>query len=641
MKNIFFTVLIAVIALTVLPLSQHAQAPAQAEWTLMFYMDSDNDLEAPQMNDLDEMMGVGSTANINIIALVDRNVGGDEDDNYTNRAVGGIKNWTTAKYMVVEKGRLREIADLGELNMGDPENLANFIEATAKKFPAKRYGLVFGDHGSAWPGILHDEGNNDDSLNMAELSAALARATKTTGKLEMIGFDACLMGNFEVAKTVAPYAKALVGSQELEPGNGWDYKPFFTKLNANPTADGFALGRIAVDTFRDYYTLPAQGNRDASITLSVTDLSKIDALTTAVNELSGFSQAFIRTGGRASLVKTAGARSKTEDFGSSGKGKNVAEFFDLQNFAENIKLASGDPTIAKAADNVIAATKAAVIYKASGAAHPKANGLSIYFPSNAKTLTESGYTKTPFATGLKWSGMLMDYAGIFVNDTTKPDLKPTTTTNPNLAQNGKVVITSAVKGDDIDEATFVIAEQGKDETIIIGAIPTEPDEKGVLREEWDGRWFAISDGKNELICPITDFSELDNEKDIYYAEVPAQVQYKGRKEWHDITMYFVVDFNEEEATGEFVYAFQDKNGQQREVDLDTGDSIRPVYVSVKANGEMEDVAHTDPADILHITADDGLSIGMMDVAPGDYLLGFLVTDYAGNDNDNFVEVSVK
>ena len=222
-----------------------------------------------------------------------------------------------------------------------------------------------------------------------------------------------------------------------------------------------------------------------------------------------------------------------------------------------------------------------------------------------------------------------------------PDLKPTTTTNPNLAQNGTVIITSAVKGDDIDEATFVIAEQGKDETIIIGAIPTEPDEKGVLREEWDGTWFAISDGKNELICPITDFSELDDEKDVYYAEVPAQVQYKGRKEWHDITMYFVVDFNEEEATGEFVYAFQDKNGQQREVHLDTGDSIRPVYVSVKANGDTEDVAHTDPADILHITADDGLSIGMMDVAPGDYLLGFLVTDYAGNDNDNFVEVNVK
>ncbi|MEP6903707.1 MAG: hypothetical protein ABJA66_18435, partial [Actinomycetota bacterium] len=48
-----------------------AQTPP-AEWTLMFYMDSDNNLEAPQMEDLEEMMAVGSSANINLIGLVDR-----------------------------------------------------------------------------------------------------------------------------------------------------------------------------------------------------------------------------------------------------------------------------------------------------------------------------------------------------------------------------------------------------------------------------------------------------------------------------------------------------------------------------------------------------------------------------------------
>jgi len=357
--------------------------------------------------------------------------------------------------------------------------------------------------------------------------------------------------------------------------------------------------------------------------------------------LSTSSQAFIKAGGRPNILKIAGARSRTEDFGGGEGGKHAAEFFDLVQYAANIKAASGDPVIARSADAVIAAAKAAVVYKANGTAHPNANGLSIYFPNKAKTIMDSGYAKAPFTNGLKWGGLLMDYTGIIVADTAKPELKPVTTTNSQLAENATVVITSSVKGDDIDEASFVLAEQGKDETIIIGEIPTEPDEKGVLREEWDGTWFSISDGKSELICPITDFYEIDDEKDVYYVEVPAQVQYKGRKEWIDITMYFVLDLNDEEVTGEFVYAFMEKNGQQREVDIKVGDLVRPVYLSVKADGEVEEVAHTDPADILKVTANDGITVGMTDVAAGQYLLGFLVTDYSGNESDELVEVTVK
>lgn len=639
MKRSLFALAIALVCIA-MPSGLAAQS-APAEWTVMFYMDSDNDLELPQMIDLTEMMAVGSSSSVNIIVLADRHTSGDEDNKYTNRGVGGLANWTTAKYMVVEKGRLRELADLGELNMGDPNNLASFVETASKSFPAKKYGLVFGDHGSGWPGILHDEGNNTDGLTMSELSAGLARATKATGKLEMIGFDACLMGNFEVARTVAPFAKVLIGSQELEPGSGWDYKALFTRINADPTIDGFGFGRATVDTFRDFYTQAAEGNRDASITLSLTDLGKIDTLNSAINELSASSQAFIKAGGRPNILKIAGARSKTEDFGGSEGGKHEAEFFDLLQYARNIKAASGDPSIARSADAVVAAAKAAVVYKANGAAHPNANGLSIYFPNKAKTIMESGYAKAPFASGLKWSGLLMDYTGIIVADTAKPELKPAVTTNPQLAQNASVVITSSVKGDDIEEASFILAEQGKDETIIIGEIPTEPDEKGILREEWDGTWFSISDGKNELICPITDFFEIDDEKDVYYVEVPAQVQYKGRKEWNDITMYFVLDINDDEVTGEFVYAFQNKNGQKSEVEIEVGDMIRPVYLSVDANGDVEEVAHTDPADLLRITADDGITVGMTDVAAGDYLLGFLVTDYSGNESDELIEVTVK
>ena len=644
MKQLFAAVL-AVVVVCVCPIVGFSQPEPEArplaEWTFMFYMDSDNDLESAQMNDLVEMMTVGSTANVNIVALVDRNVSGDEDAGYTNVPVGGLPNWTNTKLLFVQKGKLQQLADLGELNMGDGANLVSFIEQTAIKFPAKRYAVVFGNHGSAWPGILHDESNNDDSLTMTELSASLAKATKTVGKLEVVGFDACLMANYEVARTVAPYAKVLVASEELEPGNGWDYGPLFTRVNASATQDGFAIGKIIVDTYGAYYGRDDQGNRDASITLSVTDLSKIEALNTAINDLAVIKQGYMKTGGRPNQLKVGRARSATEEYGSNGEGAAAAEFFDIIHLATNLKSQSADPAIARTADAVIAATKAAVVYKVNGAAHLRSGGLSIFFPTKPDTMVKDGYIKHPFAVGFKWPLLLADYTGIIIKDVASPELDPVVTTDPDVGKEDVVTITSTVKGDDIDEATFVLAERTGEDTIIFGAVPSEPDENGILKEEWDGTWFSISDGKTELICPISDYTELDDSEDKYYAEVPAQVRFKGRQEWNDITMYFIVDFNDEEASGQFVYAFQEKNGVQREVEIDTGDSIRPVYIKVDKDGEMEEVAHTDEADILKITADNGLFIGMTDVPAGNYLIGFTVTDLAGNSSEEFTEVELK
>lgn len=622
------------------PGNLYSQSPVQAEWTLMFYMDSDNDLELPQMIDLLEMAEVGSSAAVNIIVLADRHASGDEDNNYTNADIGGIKNWTTAKYLRVEKGKLKEGADLGELNMGDPNNLVAFIENAAKDFPAKKYALVFGNHGSGWPGILHDEGNGDDSLNMTELNAALARATKATGKLELIGFDACLMANFEVARTVSPYAKYMVASEELEPGDGWNYVAIMNGLTANPTMDGKALGEGITRSYKNFYTAGAEANRKASITLSLLDLSKIDALNTAFAALTVRNQSIVRSG-RDGLIRTARARSVTANFGSRGQGPAAAEFFDMGHYVQNLKTLAPDPETKKAADDVMAALSAAVVSNVFGAAHPRATGLSLYFPNDPQQLSQSGYSKHPFQQGMKWNGMLTDIATILAGDTAKPVITPVQSSKPNLAKDGVVTVSAKVNADDIEEATFIIAEEHDDQSIIIGSVPTEPDEKGNLIEEWDGSWFSIGDATKEVICPITDFAEIDEGKDIYYVEVPAEVRYKGRKEWNRITLYFVIDFNDEEASGEFVYAIIETKSGQREVKLDKGDSIRPVYLSIDENGDAEEVASTDAADILNITDKEDLYVGNMDVAPGDYSIGFLITDFAGNVSDKFVEVTIE
>lgn len=637
--KIKITVLIALFIALLLPASMFGQGPEPAEWTLMFYMDADNNLEAPQMEDIEEMMKVGGTAKVNLIALIDRSEKRESPDErgFTDRAVGGLKNWTTAKYVVIEKGRLREVADWGEINMGDPANLKRFFDSTVKQFPAKRYGVVFGDHGAGWPGILSDESAASDGIDMSEMPVILKDFVSKYGKLDLIGFDACLMANFEVARTVAPFAKTMVASEELEPGDGWNYAPLMTRFTQNPEMDSFTLGRTVVDTYRDYYFAPDQAQSSQYITLSVIDLAKIDALAGAISEMALVNQAFVKSGGRDSVLKIAKARSVTAQFAKDEE--QPAYNFDIVNYAENLK--AQVPAAARASDSVIAAAKAAVVYRVNGPTHARANGLSIYFPDNRFGITGQGYDKHPFYLSFKWPALLADIFSVLEKDKQPPQVQSVETTEKEIAKDDVVKVTAQVDADDIEEATFVLAANEKDRTVIIGSIPTSPDEKGVLHEEWDGSWFTISDGKNQQICPITGFEQLEEGKDEFMVEVPAQVRFAGGKQWRDITLYFVLDLSGDDATGEFVSAFEFVKGNLREIELAEGDSIRPVYIAVDDQGETDEIASSDPADILRIGADGSLMIGNEDVPAGEYSIGFLVTDYAGNTTDKFVDVTIQ
>ncbi|MBV9240613.1 MAG: hypothetical protein JO314_01275 [Acidobacteria bacterium] len=613
-----------------------AQTP-EADWTWMIYMDSDNNLEAAQMHDIAEMMAVGSTEKVNIVMLVDRSDKTSPEDGYYRGPVGGLKDWTTAKLLYVEKGKLRELADWGEVNMGDPATLTKFLDAAAKQFPAKHKALTFSDHGAGWVGIVSDESAGGDSLDTVELQTALKQEAPVTGKFDMIGFDACMMANFEAAKAVAPFAKIMVASEELEPGNGWYYTPIMGALTQHPEMDGTALGKVIIDEYKKFYVGPNEGNRDKTVTLSELGLDKMAGLESAVSALGTRNDIFMKSAGRNSWLQTARARSKTEEFGvHNGDHFN---YYDLIDYAENLKRAQPDADTIKSADSLIAAVHSAVLYNVKGAAHPNANGLTIYFPPDQQN-ANGDYAATPFSQSGKWLPFIADYINDDKGDTAPPALDPPAETNPEEAQGQTITVTAQVKADDIDEATFVLAETEGDQQVIIGAIPTEPDEKGVLKEEWDGTWFSIGDGQKELICPMTNFEQVEDGKEVYLAEVPAQVRYKGGTRWHDVTLYFYVTFKGDDATGEFVYAFEFNGKQAREVDIGAGDSIRPVYLTNAKEGEWATVASDDPADILNVKTDDNITVGMSRVPAGKYKIGFTVTDYSGNTAEKFVDVTV-
>src|SRR5262249_4318023 len=177
-------------------------AEARTPYTLMVYMNG-TDLESNggfASRNLRQMMAVGSSAAANVVV----ETGGTLK--WHNRFVRRKK---TQRWYIRRKS-MRRVDDgsLGLRDMGDPNALADFIAWSVANYPADRYALVLWDHGGGTIGGFGPDQNYDSKLDLTELDAALADAKARTGAtLELIGFDACLLGTLEYAAKLKDYAR--------------------------------------------------------------------------------------------------------------------------------------------------------------------------------------------------------------------------------------------------------------------------------------------------------------------------------------------------------------------------------------------------------------------------------------------------
>ncbi len=643
-------------------LAQDAPRPV-AEWTVLVYLDADNDLEKPMMRNLAEMAAVGSTAAVQVVVLAARSPEGV--GLYTNAPVAGMANWDTAKLLRVDKGKLVELADWGHADMGDKRTLARVLDTATKAYPAKRYAVIFGDHGMAWAGVAVAESSDSDTLTIDEVATTLATVAQVTGRIELVGFDACLMSNIEVAKTLAPYARVLVASEEIEPADGWDYRNLLARLGKSPTMDGSALGQVIVDTYRDQFRtseLHEMQEKARAATLSVVDLDKVAAVDQALEVLGATADAYIAGGKHDAWVRMARARHEADEFGRSaappidGVSPGM-EVYDVVQLAQKIKEGGVDARTAANADAVMAAARAAVPYGFSGDARRHANGLSVFFPPNRQTLASHDHNTKKSYDRIDWSASPQNHWYPFLSNyaefpTSAPELKlpkpslDAPVASGRMASPGKhVKIKSVVHSDEVADVRFVLSRSEGDEEIIIGAIPVKPKGAGALDTEWDGEWFTLVHQDQRFVAPITEFDELDGKsgEDLYWAVVPAQLRVAGTKKWLDVTLSFVLDFKEgnEDVSGDFIYSVEYTTHGPREIDIEEGDDLRMVYEVVDEHGD----SRLEPADggdeVMHLENLGDLKVERDPVAPGTYKVGYVAEDLAGRVTDNFVEVEVE
>ncbi len=272
---------------------------------------------------------------------------------------GGSSKWRNfdipsdrSNRYAVKNGTLELIESNPPVNMGSERAFASFLKFGIEKYPAEQTAVIFWDHGGGSAvGVCSDALNGNDFLTLSEISSAL-ESVGLKKKLSFVGFDACLMANYETARILAPYAEKMIASEELEPSGGWDWKKTLENLS-DPTeiAKGYAVKNA--DT--DYYTV------------SVIDLEKFGI----VEDL--FSRVVEKIG-RGEKNLFARAAYYAQGFGSSSGKGDAGDLYDLCGVADYLDL-EYDLSDCVTCFN--------------GTARADAGGLSFYFPVGSQKYMEA------------------------------------------------------------------------------------------------------------------------------------------------------------------------------------------------------------------------------------------------------------
>jgi len=274
----------------------------QKKWTVLIYMDADNDLDSGEDNnfncifaDINEMEQVGSGDSMDVILMVDR---------VMNSSWEKPRIYHISRDENIEKVSspvVKQFQD--ELNMGDENTLNDFVEYSVANYPSEKYILVFWSHGSGWypeksakvknkasmsssRAIGYDISNGSDGLNMLELKQAL-----TGFSFELILFDACLMGGLEVGWQLKDISKTVVFAQGEIATSGLPYHNLLGAIYDNPSIDSKQLANQIVQDYYRYVldTAPNVGWQRGSISaidLQILDTELVPRINDFVSELT-------------------------------------------------------------------------------------------------------------------------------------------------------------------------------------------------------------------------------------------------------------------------------------------------------------------------------------------------------------------
>ena len=370
--------------------SPSAIAKKEPVWTLMVYLDGDNNLDGTYVPIFNRLEAAANNPYSQVVALWDR-LGSDDSAYYEVQYDTNLDNLAVYTESV-------NYWPKGELNMGDAATLVDFVNWSRTNYPAQHYALILSNHGSGLAGGMLDDTDEHDLLTVTEMGMAMADATQSGAHpIDVLYMDACLMAMIEDAYQVRDYVDYFVASENIQWSYTTAYSQYVSDITAATTPEQlatlFAAGYAA--------EMDASSN---SYTISALDVAGLGEIVTATNSLAGPLNEQME--GLASTLTTI--TSSVQRFEMNGDGAIDAEddYIDLYDFARLAKLHIDDEEIQAAAQAVM---DTVAHYIPTDREHhgsagswdlDDSHGVSVFFPSKASSFYSQ--TNYDFAVGAAW-----------------------------------------------------------------------------------------------------------------------------------------------------------------------------------------------------------------------------------------------
>ncbi len=383
------------------------------KWVLMIYIAADNDLEEFALKDAEEIaMGYKENPNLEVLVFIDRSPA------YSNKSTGFGQDFHDSRiYRLVEnknrknsddpEGKLTRIdgglefpeitkTSFYEANSGDALTLKKFIRSCKSQYPAEKYALIIWNHGfgprgsqngESVKGYCEDKTSASDYIYLGEMTDALTAEES----VELLAFDACMMGSVEVAYQVRPglpgfTAKIMVASPANEWGYGFDYYTVLYRIDTvddildyDDNTDFLISGGSKYERIYNAYHMNAAElayliieeqydsavKYDVTQTMSVYDLSKIETVKIE------FDKMMVKLKDNKSDITAFHYDSSLITFFNRNSSDEWSAYpaFDMISFTEKVKTfaeARGNTLLSVQTETVIQAVDNAVLFSIAG-----------------------------------------------------------------------------------------------------------------------------------------------------------------------------------------------------------------------------------------------------------------------------------
>lgn len=253
------------------------------KWTWMLYLlEDDQGLDG--IKDINEWEMNGSVdGQVNYLVLYNSNTDANDGIWYIQKDENGYNRVLVSDLVNTDFGK--------DPDLSDPSVLEEFLLWVKDNYPAQHYGLTMWDHGS---GIFKKADNQDKGIEKGfvgemklwEMSKAIEPFVAAIGhKMDVIGFDVCLLGQFETTYQFRDLADYVVASELTEPGDGWDYTAAFAPMTSNPDITPEEIAISITNTYSESYLTGGSQGRSASTQAATSIKVMNDEFIPVFNEL--------------------------------------------------------------------------------------------------------------------------------------------------------------------------------------------------------------------------------------------------------------------------------------------------------------------------------------------------------------------